>query len=98
MERNSRTSSPIEWSSKSLSSLQIEPRRAMVRSKATGEYVPNLIFKNLFLHMDHPKVKGGVTSPAMWEVHLHQERAFSDIEHLLLVQRQAMARWKADSK
>ena len=48
--------------------------------------------------MIHPKVKGGVTSPAMWEVHLHQERAFSDIEHLLLVQRQAMARWKADSK
>ena len=31
----------------------------MVRSKATGEYVLNLIFKNLFLHVDYPKVKGG---------------------------------------
>ena len=69
----------------------------MARWKATDACVPNLTL-NYFLHMDHPKVKGGVTSPAMWEVHLHQERAFSDIEHLLLVQRQAMAHWKADSK
>ena len=32
--------------------------------------------------MDHPKV-GGVTSPAMWEVHLHQELAFCDIEYFV---------------
>ena len=30
----------------------------MARWKATDAYVPNLTFKS-FLHMDHPKVKGG---------------------------------------
>ena len=56
----------------------------MVRSKATGEYVPNLILKKIFFAYGLPESQGGgVTSPAMWEVHLHQEKAFCDIEHFV---------------
>ena len=35
----------------------------MARSKATDEYIPNLTPKKFFLHVDHPKVGRGVTSP-----------------------------------
>ena len=36
-----------------------------------------------------------MTSPAMWEVHLHKEKHLVTLRILLLVQRRAMARWKA---
>ena len=55
----------------------------MVRSKATGAYVPNLILKKFFAYGLPESQGGGVTSPAMWEVHLHQEKAFCDIEHFV---------------
>ena len=134
-------------------------RWAMVRSKATDEYIPNLTPKKFFcmwitrksegewrhramwevrihhkrvfwdiesfvartetsngaleswwwvhsksnlnkkiLAFGSPESRVKVTSPAMWEVHLHQERTYCDIEHLLLVQRRAMVRWKAGNE
>ena len=52
----------------------------MARWKVTDEYIANLTSKKFFMQVDHPKF-GGVTSSAMWVVHLHQERTFCDIEN-----------------
>ena len=51
----------------------------MARWKATGEYIPNLT-SNFFFVSGLSESRGvEVTSPVLWEVHLHQERAFCGI-------------------
>jgi len=57
----------------------------MARWKATGEYIPNLTSKQLSCIWIIRKSGGGggVTSPAIWEVHLHEERALCDIERFV---------------
>ena len=68
----------------------------MARSKATNEYIPNLTLKKFFLHVDHPKVGRGVTSPGRCGKCVYTTKdCFETLRVLLLVQRQAMARWKA---
>ena len=55
----------------------------MARSKAIDEYIPNLTSKIFFAYGSPENRGGGVTSPAMWEVHLHQEKAFCDIQNFV---------------
>ena len=55
----------------------------MARWKAGDEYIPNLTSTKKILKFGSPESRGEVTSPAMWEVHLHQERRYCDIEHFI---------------
>ena len=63
--------------------LLLVQRRAMARWKAGDEYIPNLTSTKNFSIWITRKSGGEVTSPAMWEVHLHQERTYCDIEHFI---------------
>ena len=62
--------------------LLVIQRRAMARWKVTDEYIANLT-SNIFLCKWIIRMSGGVTSSAMWVVHLHQERTFCDIENFV---------------
>ena len=78
-----------------LSILLLVQRRAMVRSKATGEYVPNLIFKSLVLLWITRKWRGEWRHRRFGKCIYTRKKRFATLSILLLVQRRAMARWKA---